>query len=99
MRNTFKIVWSDESLSNLANIVEYLEKNWTDKEIFAFFYSVNRLIKIIKTKPLTFPHSNNLKIRRAVLSKKITLYYSVFEDSIVIVSLFDTRQNPKKKNY
>ena len=99
MKSTFKIIWSEESLDNLDSIVDYLDKNWTNKEIFSFFYGVNRLIRIIKDKPFTFPYSNNLKIRRAVLSKKITLYYTVLEESVVIISLFDTRQNPKKKNY
>jgi plasmid stabilization system protein ParE len=99
MKSTFKIIWSEESLDNLDSIVDYLEKNWTNKEIFSFFYGVNRLIRIIKDKPLTFPYSNNLKIRRAVLSKKITIYYTVLDEAVVIISLFDTRQNPKKKNY
>ncbi len=42
MKSTFKIIWSEESLDNLDSIVDYLEKNWTNKEIISFFFSVSK---------------------------------------------------------
>ena len=36
MKNTFKIVWSDEALKNLKGIIEYLENRWTTREIKKF---------------------------------------------------------------
>lgn len=99
MKNTFKIVWSDEALINLNEIISYIEFRWTDKEITAFLISLKSLIHTIQHKPTAFPLSKNFQIRRAVLSKQTTLYYSVTKDFITIISLFDNRKNPIKKDY
>jgi plasmid stabilization system protein ParE len=99
MKNTFKIVWANEAITNLNEIISYLDLRWTDKEINAFIISLKSLIKTIHQNPVAFPLSKNLKIRRAVLSKQTTLYYSLKKDTITIISLFDNRQNPDKKDY
>lgn len=36
MISTYKIIWSDESLKNFDSIIEYLEQNWSEKEIGKF---------------------------------------------------------------
>ncbi len=40
MGNTYKLIWSDEALENLKGIIEYLEKNWTTREIKKFARSL-----------------------------------------------------------
>lgn len=36
MENGYNIAWSDQALHNLDEIILYLEKEWSDKEIRAF---------------------------------------------------------------
>ena len=33
MKNTYKLIWSDEALNNLKAIIDYLENRWTEREI------------------------------------------------------------------
>ena len=97
MISTYKIIWSDESLKNLDTLITYLEQNWTEKEIGKFLSNLDKRIKLISLNPLIFastPKSRN--IRRSVLSKQTSIFYRITDDSIEILSIFDTRQNPDK---
>ncbi len=97
MINTYKIIWSDEALTNLDAILKYLEIYWTEKEIKRFLNNLDKRIKLISLNPLIFPstlRSNN--IRKSVLSKQTSIFYRVSKDQIEIISIFDTRQNPDK---
>jgi plasmid stabilization system protein ParE len=97
MRSGYKIEWSDEAKDNLSNIIKYLEKAWTEKEIKKFFVKLESNLLLMSENPSLFPLSNKTKnVRRNVLSPQTSLYFKVEKDVIFIVSLFDNRQNPKK---
>ncbi|MEL1242605.1 hypothetical protein [Flavobacterium flavipallidum] len=70
------------------------------KEIKSKFSNkINEVVKLIIENPELFPISNtNKKIRKVVISKQSSLFYHFNKKHIVIVSLFDTRQNPNKLN-
>ena len=36
MRNTYKLVWTDEALNGLKDIIDYLEKKFSEKDIKKF---------------------------------------------------------------
>lgn len=97
MRSTHKIIWSDESLKNLDTIIEYLELNWTEKEVKKFLNILDKRIKLISLNPLIFPSKlKNKNIRRSVLSKQTSIFYRISETRIEVLSIFDSRQNPGK---
>jgi plasmid stabilization system protein ParE len=97
MKNTFKIVWSRRAYNNLAKIIRYLEDNWTEKEIVKFANELDRSIEIIKKNPLTFhPSNRNPSLRKVVVTKHNTLYYKIEGQTIKLVTVFDTRQDPNK---
>lgn len=97
MKNTYKIIWSKRALNNLAKIISYLEENWTEREIRNFAVKVDRCVAILEKNPEAFPKSwIKPDLRRVVITKQNTLYYSVKGNIIFLVNIFDTRQNPKK---
>ena len=96
MKNISKVVWSEEANKNLKKVIQYLEENWTEKEIKKFLKKLNKHISIIQSQPDSFPKANNFNVRRSVVSKQTTLYYSISQDTLSIVSIFDNRQDPKK---
>jgi len=96
MKNISKVVWSEEANKNLKKIIQYLEENWTEKEIKKFLKKLNKHISIIQLQPDSFPKANNFNVRRSVVSKQTTIYYSIRQDTLSIVSIFDNRQDPKK---
>ena len=97
MESTYKIIWSDEALKNLARIIEYLEQRWTEREIRNFSRLLDRQISLIQTNPELFPTSSTSNgLRKAVLTKQTTIFYRIDDLKIKIVTLFDNRQNPNK---
>jgi plasmid stabilization system protein ParE len=99
MESTFKILWTNRALSDLKNIVTYLEENWTVNEIQKFTRLLDLQLNRLIIHPFLFPASNKYKkIRKSVLTRQISIYYRVINNEIQIITLFDNRQNPKKLN-
>ena len=93
-----KIVWTRKARNRFVDILEYIE----DK----FGRTVRDHFKI-KTKEFTmllreFPEIGTLEIRdRNIrgfqLTKQTRVFYRMKKDRIIILTLFDTRQDPKKR--
>jgi len=97
MGSDYKIFWTDEAISNLESILDYLKSKWTQKEINSFKKKLRRQIELIEKNPKLFPLSKySKKLRKAVLSKQTTIFYELSGKIIYLVYLFNTRQDPKK---
>jgi plasmid stabilization system protein ParE len=98
MAGQLDVFWSSKSIRDFENIIRYLERNWTEKEIKNFNFKLNKAINLISSRPKLFQATNSRKnLRKCVLTKQTTLYYQVLETGIYIVALFDNRQNPVKR--
>ncbi len=88
--------WTLEAETQLDQIIEYLEKNWTDREIENFFDKLEQGIKTIRTNPLQQKQSSRKKgTYEYQLVPQVTLFY-VFDESIVdILLLWSNRMNPE----
>ena len=95
MRNTYKLIFSEDSIVGLNEIINYLEFKFSYIEINAFATKFDELILLIQINPETFPvvYSNN--IRRAILKKRTSIFYLIESNEIHILSIFDNRKNPK----
>ncbi|MFW6369886.1 MAG: type II toxin-antitoxin system RelE/ParE family toxin [Bacteroidota bacterium] len=97
MRNTYKLIWSDEALNNLKGIIDYLENRWSEREIKKFAQLLDKQLKLIKDNPFLFAESDKSNgLRKSVLSRQTTIYYRIIDFEIRIVTLFDNRQNPNR---
>ncbi len=97
MASKFPIIWSEEAVSNLEEILEYLSNRWTQREINNFKTKLSKQLQLISQNPKLFPLSiSQPRLRKAVLSKQTTIFYE-FKNSIVyLVYLFNTSRNPDK---
>jgi plasmid stabilization system protein ParE len=90
------IYWTSEAERNLNAIFDYLEVKWTQREISNFATRLEAILQQISKYPAAFPYySKEKNVRRCVLSPQTTIYYTKvpFENRIVIITLFDNRQN------
>jgi len=94
----YEIVWSPVAKTSYFSILEYLEKNWTTKEIHAFVRRTNEILDLIKTRPSLFQYSKSSDTHRCVLVKQVSLFYRVKPSSnrIELLVFWDNRQNPEK---
>ena len=98
MKNGYKILWTDFALKELEKTIEYLEENWTEKELRNLAENIEEKLALISQNPNLFQASSYKKdIRRVVILTYNTLYYRVTEEQIEIISFFSNRQNPKKR--
>ncbi|MBX3009840.1 MAG: type II toxin-antitoxin system RelE/ParE family toxin [Melioribacteraceae bacterium] len=97
MRSGYRIQWSDRAIFDLQNIIDYLLYKWTEKEVRNFVRKLDKRLELISINPRLFPKTSKRKnVRRSVLTKHTVIYYETSTDTIKIVTLFDTRQDPKK---
>jgi plasmid stabilization system protein ParE len=97
MKNGYKLKWSLQARNDLKNIINFISSNWSDKEVREFAKKLNRRINLITAYPELFPKTiQKENIRRSVLTKQITIFYSEYDETIIIISVFDVRQNPTK---
>lgn len=97
MKNGYKIHWTDNALNELAKTIEYLEKNFTDKEIRKLALKIESTVELISQNPNIYPKSEFKNVYKAIILKYNTLYYRLTEDSIEILSFFSNRQSPIKR--
>ena len=98
MANGYKILWTDFALSELENTIEYLEENWTERELRNLAVEIEETLNLLSHNPNLFQKSDIKKeIRRVVVAKHNTLYYRINNNSIEIISFFSNRQSPKKR--
>ncbi|HEY9220266.1 MAG TPA: type II toxin-antitoxin system RelE/ParE family toxin [Lutibacter sp.] len=92
-----KIIISKTGEKKLALLFDYLLKNWSVNVKKEFIEKLDSSISIIQNQPEIFPESKKVKgLRKCVITKQTTLYYRFNSERINVVTIFDTRQNPKK---
>ena len=97
MKTGLRIRWTEEATKNLEDIVVYIEANWSSKELKKLFRKFEKQLIIISNFPEAFPHSlKKKKIHRCVFTNHLTIYYTIENEFIVLLSIFDTRQQPSK---
>ena len=94
-----KIVLSKRASRNLEKLLEYLETKWSKRVKDNFIKKLDKSLQILKEKPESSPKSEVIKgLYRCVITKQTTAFYKFDNNSIYVVTIFDTRQDPDKLN-
>jgi plasmid stabilization system protein ParE len=92
-----KVVISKTAEKKLEKLLDYLLHEWSEKVTSNFIKKLDLTIQIIKEQSEIFPESQKNKgLRKCVVTKQTTLFYRFDQQKIIIVTIFDTRQHPKK---
>ncbi len=97
-----RIIWSNEAETTFEKNIDYLQKNWTDKEITNFIKQTNHILFRIEENPMMYMASPKSRfIRKAHINKYIILYfrYYVSKKEVVLLSFWHSKQNLKKLKY
>lgn len=93
----YRIIWSEEAVKNLENVLDYLNRRWTQREVNNFKVKLSRLLDIISQNPRLFPISEfQPRLRKAVLSRQTTVFYEFKDRTVFLVYIFNNAQNPSK---
>ena len=86
------IVWTERSLQNAISIKEYLVSEFSAKEIDGFYSLLESFEIAVCAFPELYPESEVKKrVRRAVLSKVLSVFYRVKKNKIEVLAILDNR--------
>ena len=81
---------------NFDSIVDYIKQEWGEKTAKEFIQKIDEIFNLLKDFPLMGQVENN-DIRGFQLSRQTRILYRIRDNKIIILSIFDVRQDPKKK--
>lgn len=97
MKSGYKIFWTEHAASELEKTIQYLQTEFSDKEISKLLIKLEETLELISINPKIFPISDKKEIHKAILLKYNSIYYREINNTVEILSFFSNRQNPKKR--
>jgi len=92
-----EIFWTPRALKGLQEVVNYLEENWTIKEILNFEKKVDDLLNKISKHPEMCPKTSKYKrVYKGLVDKNNYIIYKVKsrKGTIDIINFRGTKQKP-----
>ncbi|HYG14652.1 MAG TPA: hypothetical protein VEC12_02795 [Bacteroidia bacterium] len=92
-----EISWTIEAERSYAQIIEFLQKNWTDREIENLINATEFILTHIAKNPKMFRKARKANTHEVLITYHNLLIYKVYSTHLLL--FWDTRQNPKQKKY
>jgi len=90
-RSRLSVEYTQQSLKNAVEIISYLRRKFSKKEVIQFRELLVRFENIVSLFPELYKESPTVKIRQAVLSKVLSVYYRIESDKIIVIAILDNR--------
>jgi plasmid stabilization system protein ParE len=87
------INWSEEAVDDVLENIDYLEKNWTKKEVKVFSEEIDAVLDKLSVGNLTFKPSEYKNTYEVPIVKQITLYYQIQDNNILLVRFWNNSKN------
>ena len=94
-----QIIWTERSKLDYWDNIEYLEREWTEKEIIRFNKKTTEVLSSLLQENVVFKSTNYKNIFEVIVIKQITLFYEVKEENIILLRFWNNYQDPKKLNF
>ena len=92
-----EIKWTPESIETFNGIIDYLQNNWSEREIENFVEATDQIIDYITNHPKMFRQTDKKNVREALVTPHNFLIYKIYSTHIDLITFWDTRKNPRKK--
>jgi plasmid stabilization system protein ParE len=95
-----KVVWTKRASRKFDGIIEYLEEDWNENVVRAFVLRTEKILELLSNNPeLGTVENSERGIYGFRLTKHNRLFYRFDDQRLIVLNLFDNRQNPKRKRY
>ena len=93
-----KLVWTEKAQQRIGEVLEYIERAFGAKARQIFIEKTQDFTRIL----IEFPEMGTLEIKEKnlrgfQLTNQTRVFYRVKKNCIIILTLIDSRQNPKKR--
>ena len=97
VKGFFSIEWTKPSLNNVLLIQQYLIEKFSEQEVVKLYNLLEGFENAVVNFPKLYPgFSIRKKLRRAVLNKNLSVYYSVKNNKVIVISVLDNRMDYSK---
>ncbi len=91
------VIISPQAKEDIFNTIVYLKEHWRQKVVDEFLQKLETFYRIISINPRLFGYYNKSQnIRKYAISKQNIIFYRNRKNTIEIITVFDSRQNPAK---
>lgn len=95
-----QIEWTPNALQDYEQVVNYLLKEWSIKAAADFINKIEDRVYNLSLLPnVGIASIKDPSIRSVLITKHNRLYYQTKSGKLIILDIFDTRQNPQKNKY
>ena len=96
----YEIILKKRFSNKLVKVLSYLEQEWSHRAAVNFLKIVDYRIKQLSGQPFTGASSEKIKdVRGVLITRHNKLYYKVKNGKVIVLNMYDTRMNPKRKKY
>jgi len=98
----WEILWTESAKKSFNKIVEYLETNWTEREVSKFVNETIYLLSNLKRQPeMCRPSLKRKNVRIGIVNKhtQLVYHYQSRKKVIVVLLFWNPKQNPAKLKY
>jgi hypothetical protein len=96
-----RIIYSDDAISSLAEVVDFLKYNWTQKELDVFESEFDNFLNNVKENLVIYPkvpHFKNLQIA-LIGNKQIKVYFYYDTEVLELILFLPSKADQKKLSY
>lgn len=96
----YQIIVKKRFTNKVQKVLAYLEKEWSHKVAADFLIKIDRRFALLTKQPtIGKPSSKIKKIRGLLITRHNKLYYTIEDDKVIILNMYDTRMSLKKNPY
>lgn len=88
------ISWSELAKIDYWENIEYLDKEWTIKDVHNFIDKVDEIINLLSKQNLTFKPTNYKDTYQVPVVKQITLFYRFENNNVELLRFWNNYKNP-----
>lgn len=90
-----RIIWTNRAKSDYWNNIDYLEKEWTIREVERFTDKTDEILEKLAKENLKFKPTEYKNIFQVPIVKQITLFYKKTPEELHLLRFWNTYQNPE----
>jgi plasmid stabilization system protein ParE len=95
----YQIVLKKRFINQLYKLLLYLEENWGYAVAAEFQKNIDTHSKLLEQQPNIGKTTAKVNARSILITPHNRIVYKISGDKIIIITMYDTRMNPKKNRY
>lgn len=96
----YEVIFKKAFNNKISKLLRYLEKEWSKEVADDFLKKLDTRLSTLKLYPCIGSPSRTVKdVRGILITKHNKVFYKVSGNKIVLMTMVDTRRNPRKNRY